>query len=206
MSTSADKKARVLGGPGGQRRRFPAISVLGGAAVLVGILLAGILMAGNRDTPGRAAQGESYRLAPRRYDPGVSTGQTEIVPEFRDGKIYVDLATVEEKGIVWFKIPDQPVRLPNGSSFDYLPVTVFVAPSGRVVAAVSFCEPCSGTSFHIRGDRLVCNVCGTQWRLEDLKGVSGGCLLFPPDQVNYRVGGGRLILDEQELRSWKPRI
>lgn len=206
MSANAEKKARVMGGPGGERRRFPVVGVFAGALVLVGIVLAGTLLSGSREIPGRAAEGGSYRLAPRRYDPAVRVEQADIVPEFRDGRIYVDLATVEEKGIVRFRIPNQPVRLPNGSDFDYLPVTVYVAPSGRVVAAVSFCEPCSGTSFHIRGDRLVCNVCGTQWRMEDLKGLNGGCLLFPPDEVNYRVEGGKLILDEQELRSWQPRI
>lgn len=205
MSTSR-KKARVMGGPAGEYHRFPAVAVIVGVVALLGVLLAGTFLWENGQTPGQAAKGGSYRLAPRRYDPALKVEQAEIAPEFRDGRIYVDLATVQEKGIIRFRIPNQPVRLPNGSNFDYLPVTVYVAPSGRVVAAVSFCEPCSGTSFHIRGDRLVCNVCGTQWRLEDLKGVVGGCLLFPPDEVNYRVEGGKLILDEQELRSWKPRI
>lgn len=205
MSTSR-KRARVMGGPAAGYHRFPAIAAIIGVVALLGVLVAGTFLWVNGQTPGQEAKGGSYRLVPRRYDPALKVEQAEIAPEFRGGRIYVDLATVQEKGIVRFRIPNQPVRLPNGSNFDYLPVTVYVAPSGRVVAAVSFCEPCSGTSFHIRGDRLVCNVCGTQWRLEDLKGVVGGCLLFPPDEVNYRVEGSKLILDEQELRSWKPRI
>jgi len=200
MGPVVDKKAKVMGKGGGQRRRVPLL-----VAVLVVVMLAGVVLV-DRGTPGSSSKGGSYNLGSRKYDPGRRIQQTEIVPDFRDGRIYVDLARVNERGIVSFKIPNQPVTLPNGTTFDYLPVTVYVAPSGRVVAAVSFCEPCSGTTFHIRGNRLVCNVCGTEWNLEDLRGISGGCVNFPPDEVRYQVEGGNLLLDEQELRSWKPRV
>ncbi len=56
---------------------------------------------------------------------------TDVKPEVRDGKVYVDLGEVDKGSLVQFKIENQPVTLPNGSSFDYLPVTAFVAPSAR---------------------------------------------------------------------------
>ncbi|MEW5935948.1 MAG: hypothetical protein AB1816_20385, partial [Bacillota bacterium] len=79
MSANAEKKARVMGGPGGERRRFPVVGVFAGAVVLVGIVLAGTLLSGSREIPGRAAEGGSYRLAPRRYDPAVRVEQADIV-------------------------------------------------------------------------------------------------------------------------------
>lgn len=201
----SDKKAVVMGKSPGRRRGFPVLPVSLAALLLAGLVaVAGLAARGGG--AGRDPAGGSYRVEARRYDPARRIEQTEVVPQFRDGKIYLDLATLRERGIVRFTVPDRPVTLPNGSRFDSLPVTAYIAPSGRVVAAVSFCEPCSGTRFHIRGDRLACNVCGTQWRLEDLKGITGGCLLYPPDEVGYRVEGDTLILDEQELRSWEPRI
>ncbi|HHY94886.1 MAG TPA: DUF2318 domain-containing protein [Firmicutes bacterium] len=195
---STRKKAKVLGR--GHQRRSPA-------RVLALVLAAGVvLLLAGMTWLGLAGRDSGYALGSRRYDPETRIQQTELVPEFRNGKVYVDLSTIKEKAIVRFEIPNQPVTLPNGSTFDSLPITAYVAPSGRLVAAVSFCEPCSGTTFHIQGDRLVCNVCGTQWKLEDLRGIYGGCLMYPPDEVKYQVEDGKLVLDEQGLRSWQPRM
>lgn len=191
------KKAKILG----ERKRPRAGRYL--LALAVVLALGGIVL--TLDPLGWFADKEGYNLGSRRFPPDQRIEQTEITPEFREGTIYVDLATVNEKGIVRFEIPNQTVTLPNGTTFDYLPVTVYVAPSGRVVAAVSFCEPCIGTTFHIRGSRLVCDVCGTEWTLDGLKGKTGGCVDYPPAEVSYKVEGGKILLDERELRSWKPR-
>ncbi|RJQ06876.1 MAG: DUF2318 domain-containing protein [Bacillota bacterium] len=202
---SRDKKARVIGtkpaGEGPGRRNMLRLGAAGVVVVALGLLALAAgplgLFAGD--------SGPYYKLSGRRYDPSQPLQQTAIEPEYRDGSIYLDLATLDREGIVVFSLPDRPLTLPNGTSFESMPVTAFVAPSGKVTAAVSFCEPCSGTSFHIRGDRLVCNACFTQWSLESLKGISGGCMDYPPDSVSYAVDGEYLVLDEWELRSWVPR-
>lgn len=98
--SNADKKAKVLGTTGRRRGRMPL--------VVLAVVAVGILLLANRML-GVSGKNSAYDLSSRRYDPAIRLQQTKIVPEFRDGKVYVDLATVNEKGIVRFEIPNQPV-------------------------------------------------------------------------------------------------
>lgn len=199
---SFGKRSRVLAKP----RKRPLIWPLAGLAAL---LVVGLVLTFTVDPLGLLGRDKdvpAFKLSPRQYDANGRLSETPVTPEFKDGKIYVDLAAVDKGGLVDFEIPNQTVRLSNGATFDSLPVIAYVAPTGKVVAAVSFCEPCAGNSFHITGNRLVCNVCGTEWSLEKLQGLSGGCTKYPPEQVSFSVEGGRMVLDEQQLRSWVPRL
>lgn len=200
-SGSGSKRDKVLGRT---RRRSWTAPLLG----LVVLIVAGVVLTLTVDPLGLLGRdaAPAFKLASRQYDPGQNVAGTPVTPVFKDGKVYVDLAAVAKNGFVRFELAGKKVALPNGATFDSLPVIVYVAPSGKVVAAVSFCEPCAGTSFHISGTRLVCNVCGTQWALEKLRGIAGGCVSYPPDQVAYSVDGGNLVLDEPQLRAWVPRI
>jgi len=74
-----------------------------------------------------------------------------------------------------------------------------------VVGAVSYCEPCRSSSFHIRDNELVCDSCYTRWEIETLKGIAGGCMAYPPEEINYQADNGMIILDENDIRSWTPR-
>jgi len=137
---------------------------------------------------------------------GKNIEMTMIQPKFEGGKIIVNLDDIKNRALIKFQIPNQQVVLPDtGTVFEYLPVMSYVSPEGRLVAAVSFCEPCDGENFHIEGDELVCNACGTRWDLNNLKGLSGGCPNNPPDEFNYKVEGDKVIFDEKALRAWKPR-
>jgi uncharacterized protein len=100
---------------------------------------------------------------------------------------------------------------PMPASFDLiqgngLPLLAYVAPSGRLVVATSMCEPCRSYQFHIEGNDLVCNTCFTHWDLNTLKGVSGGCLDFPPQEVKTVVQGGTIQVQQSDLEAWAPRI
>ncbi|MHB0980875.1 MAG: Fe-S-containing protein [Thermoleophilia bacterium] len=88
---------------------------------------------------------------------------------------------------------------------DALPLLSYVAPSGNLVVATSFCEPCRGTSFHIEGDALVCDVCFTRWDLNTLEGISGGCLLYPPEVVTSELRGDTVFVPQADLEAWLPR-
>lgn len=87
-----------------------------------------------------------------------------------------------------------------------IPLLAYITPSGRVVTAVSVCEPCNSTSFHIEGNQMVCNACFTRWDLETLKGISGGCLAYPPDILSHAVRDGKVAIKEMDLQNWKPRV
>lgn len=88
---------------------------------------------------------------------------------------------------------------------DDLPLLSYVAPSGNLVVATSFCEPCRGTSFHIEGDALVCDVCFTRWDLNTLKGLSGGCTDYPPEAVTAELRGDTVFVPAADVEGWAPR-
>lgn len=108
-------------------------------------------------------------------------------------------------------IPLDEVRKNKLVKFDYesgskaVPLTAWVAPSGQIKTAVRMCEPCNGTSFRIEGNTLVCNTCGTRWDLETLKGISGGCQKYPPEEIANAIDGDTVVFDEAPVVAWKPR-
>lgn len=86
-----------------------------------------------------------------------------------------------------------------------IPLISYVAPSGNLVVATSFCEPCKSTSFHIEGNTLVCNTCFTKWDLNTLQGVSGGCTAYPPQALTVQNQNGTIVVPTAALESWTPR-
>ena len=127
---------------------------------------------------------------------GGSITMTDLtVPAATDGRIALSLATIKEKRLVWFAY-----------GANKTPVLAYVAPSGQIVTAISMCEPCRSERFHIEGDELVCNACGTRWTLEDLKGISGGCPEYPPERLDNQIAGDKVTIDEKAVLDWKPRI
>lgn len=121
------------------------------------------------------------------------------------GDIVLNVNELKTKKSETFSIPGISFSLANGTPFNDLPLLAYISPSGNIVVATSLCEPCSGTTFHIEGDQLVCNSCGTRWTLDGLQGVSGGCTTYPPETVKYTVQGDKLIIKKADLQSWKPR-
>lgn len=87
-----------------------------------------------------------------------------------------------------------------------VPLIAYVTPSGAMKVAVRMCEPCNSTSFRVEGTQLVCNACGSRWELETSKGISGGCLGYPPDVLQTTLADGKLLVDEQTVSNWKRRV
>lgn len=118
------------------------------------------------------------------------------------------LAEVQAKKLVSVKYPRKTPfsgewqQLTGGS----LPLIAYIAPSGNLVVASSFCEPCRSNSFHIEGEDLVCDACGTRWDLSTLEGKSGGCTAYPPDPLNVQNVNGIITLNTADLEAWTPRV
>lgn len=121
------------------------------------------------------------------------------------GDIVLAMNQLKTSKTVTFNIQGINFSLANGSPFNYLPLLAYVSPKGNIVVATSLCEPCSGITFHVEGDQLVCNACGTRWTLDGLQGVSGGCTTYPPETVKYTVQGDKLIIKKADVQNWKPR-
>lgn len=136
---------------------------------------------------------------------GKSLQTSKIPAQIAGGKVSVNLDEIKNKQLVTFDVPGINFTLNNGTPFDYLPLLAYVSPKGNVVVATSLCEPCSGTTFSVNNDTLVCNSCGTTWELEGLKGIQGGCPQYPPEMMQYKAEGGKLVIDEAKLKAWQPR-
>ena len=122
---------------------------------------------------------------------------TDVSAKVENGKIFIPLDVVKEKKIVRFEYQG------NGAK---LPLLSYLTQTGKVVTAVSVCEPCRSTRFHVKENLIVCNSCYTEWNLETLKGIRGGCLKYPPDVIPSSVENGRILIDEKTVTQWKPRI
>ncbi|MEW6376069.1 MAG: Fe-S-containing protein [Thermodesulfobacteriota bacterium] len=138
----------------------------------------------------------------KRVASGVDyTGQTirmtDIQAKVENRKISIPLDVVMEKKMVRFEYESNGVKTP---------LLTYITPSGRVVTAVSMCEPCRSTRFHIQDKTLVCNACYTVWNLETLKGIQGGCLNYPPDVIPSTIEKDRIQIDEKIVTQWKPRV
>ncbi len=126
-----------------------------------------------------------------------ATKMTDVPCKVENGKISIPLSVVKEKKIVRFQYEGNGVKIPLLS---------YVTQTGKIVTAVSVCEPCRSTKFHIKEKLIVCNSCYTEWNLETLKGIKGGCLKYPPDVIPSSVENGQILIDEKAVTQWKPRV
>lgn len=129
---------------------------------------------------------QNQRIAMTRVDAATGGGYTEIP---------VDV--VKDKKVVYFEY---------SKAGKQVPLMAYITPSGKLVTAVSMCEPCRSTKFHIEGEEMVCNACGTRWTMEGLQGISGGCLAYPPDVVAHTIEGGKVRIQDTIILDWKPRV
>jgi uncharacterized membrane protein len=191
-STFEDKKEKVLGEKKG---KFPWMPV---SLVILAVALGGIVFWVIQGNSAANSKVPSQPKVTERVDyTGQTIRMTDIPAKVEDGKISIPLDVVMEKRMVYFEY--------NGNGIKF-PLLSYITQSGKVVTAVSMCEPCRSTRFHIEGKTLVCNACATQWNLETLKGIQGGCLNYPPDAIPSRVENGRILIDERLITQWKPRV
>jgi uncharacterized membrane protein len=190
-SSFQDKREKVLGE---QKRKFPWMLV---SLILVVFVLGGIaywLMWGRTSTQSNVP---SQKVTGRVDYTGQTISMVDIQAKVENGKISIPLDVVMEKKIVRFEYEGQGLKIPLLS---------YITLAGRVITAVSMCEPCRSTRFHIKDKTLVCNACYTEWNLDSLKGIRGGCIDYPPEVIPSTVEKGRVLIDEKVVLNWKPRV
>ena len=190
-SSFQDKREKVFGE---QKKKFPWMLV---SLILVACVLGGIaywLIPG-----GTSGQSNipSQKVTGRVDYTGQTISMVDIQAKVENGKISIPLDVVMEKKIVRFEYEGQGVKIPLLS---------YITLAGRVITAVSMCEPCRSTRFHIKDKTLVCNACNTEWNLDSLKGIRGGCIDYPPEVIPSTVEKGRVVIDEKVVVNWKPRV
>jgi uncharacterized membrane protein len=191
-SSFQDKKEKVLGEKKGKQRWIPiSLAVV---AVVLGVIGYWVFQGNTGSNPKVSSQ---PKVSEKVDYSGQTIRMTDIQSKVVNGKISIPLDLVKEKKMVRFEYENKGVKIPLLS---------YIAPSGRVVTAISMCEPCRSTRFHIQGKKIVCNACATEWDLETLKGIQGGCLNYPPEVIPSTVEKDQILIDEKVVRDWKPRV
>ena len=189
-----DKKEKVLGEK--KKSSWTMISLIIVAVALGGIAY-WIIEGSTPANSGVSSVSPQPKVSGKVDYTGQSISMTDIQPTVKSGKISIPLDLVLEKRLV---------RYEYETSGNKIPLLSYVTSSGKVITAVSMCEPCRSTRFHIEGKTIVCNACATKWNLETLKGISGGCLNYPPDVIPSVVDNGLIQIDEKTVVQWKPRV
>jgi uncharacterized membrane protein len=187
-----DKKEKVLGN---KKRRSYWVPL---SLAVIAVVLAGVaywVIKGGREADPRISS--QPKVSDRVDYAGQTIRMTDIQAKVEKGKISIPLDVVKEKKMVRFEYKNNGLRVPLLS---------YITQSGRVVTAVSMCEPCRSTRFHIEDKKIVCNACGTEWNLETLKGIQGGCLNYPPDIIPSTLEKGQIQIDEKIVTQWRPRV
>ncbi|KUO74190.1 MAG: hypothetical protein APF81_04695 [Desulfosporosinus sp. BRH_c37] len=171
-------------------------SIVGVVAVLV--IIGSYFLFGNSDNSNSSVKTAANIGQKVNYSSNDKLEQTVLDSKVENGKeIVTTLSTVMEKKFI------RTEYKANGKT---VPLTAFIQPDGKVMVAVSFCEPCKGDSFHISGNQIICNTCGTTWDLQTLKGIDGGCQTYPPQALTYSLNGDNLEIPQTVLDAWAPRV
>ena len=124
---------------------------------------------------------------------------TEIIPEIVDSEIRIPLELVDKHNIVSFELPNDEDVL--------VPLMAYITPSGRLFVGSSMCEPCRGRTFSLAGETLVCDACRTTYAIEDHEFIAGStvCGQYPPVNLNPRLEDGVIIIDLEDVLTWRSR-
>jgi uncharacterized protein len=186
-----DKKERVLGEK--KKSHWVLISL-----VIVAIGLGGVaywlIQNQTSSNPKIVSQ---PKLVDRVNYAGQTIPMVDVQAKVANGKISIPFNVVMEKKMVRFEYEGNGLKIPLLS---------YITMAGRVVTAISMCEPCRSTRFHIKDKTVVCNACYTEWNLETLEGIKGGCMNYPPEVIPNVVEKDQIKIDEKVVLEWKPRV
>ncbi len=185
------KRDRVTKNKGGGMPRY-VMFIFGAAIVTVlGVLLSSIL-----SSPTNSAIESQPVVSNDINYSNTGLQMVDVSSKVTNGKITLPLQLVKRNQFVAFKYTD-------GSRT--VPLLAYIAPDGKLVTAVSLCEPCRSTRFHIVGNNIMCNTCGTTWDLQNLQPVSGACGSYPPQVIPSRVVGNTVQIYVKSVANWQPR-
>jgi len=129
--------------------------------------------------------------------PSSPTQMFTIQSKVENGKIVIPLDIVKENKFVAFFY--------SGVN-STVPLLAYISEEGKIITAISMCEPCNSTTFHIKGEELICNSCGTTWNVDNMDAISGSCGKYPPDPIPSIVVGNEIQMDVSNVANWQRRI
>lgn len=174
-----------------KNKRTKTLLIIGFIAVLGGWLYTNLPESSNPTIKTQPVVMNPTAYPPTRQD------MISIASKVENGKIIIPLAAVKEKKFVAFNYV-APTKT--------VPLLAYISGEGKLVTAVSMCEPCDSKRFHIRGEQLVCNACDSTWELNTLQAISGACGRYPPDAIPSEVVADEVQIDEAIVARWQRRI
>ena len=177
-----------------QRRRTPLFIGIALAVVVAGVAIFLVSNQGAEDN----YFGES--VADARSYIGKLVSMTQIEPEIKDSSVVIPLEEVDSNSIVYFEVENDENEL--------VPLMAYITPTGRLFVGSSMCEPCRGRKFSLAGETMVCDTCKTTYDIETHEFISGvpACGSFPPVNMNPIVEQGNVVVDYNEILSWRARV
>lgn len=190
-SSFQDKKKEVLG----LKKRNPSWAVI---LLILIIVLGGVAYWRIQKDKGANLKVSSQPKVSGKIDySGQTVQMTDVTAMVEHGKITIPVHVFKGGKIIRFEYKGNGLRIP---------LLAYLTMAGRVVTAISMCEPCKSTRFHIRDKSMVCNTCYTEWNLDNLKGIQGGCMEYPPEVIPSTVENDKIVIDEKVVINWKPRV
>lgn len=187
-----DKREKVLGKQhDGGKNRTKLFLWIAGIALIGGWIYSNLPESGNPIIKA------SPVVTNAMYYSSTPLQMTPVLVKVENGKIIIPLDMLKEKKFVRFTYGDPSYGTP---------LLAYISSEGKIVTAISVCEPCNSTAFHIKGDKIICNSCGSTWELNDLEAVSGSCGRYPPDAVPNNIVGNEVQIDEQIVARWQRRV
>lgn len=190
-SSLSSKKEKVLGNEPASKFKLVNIVL---AVAFVGAIL--IYFSTTQTKEEKVISDQPEVMESNSYPPGNFTMKA-VNAVNQDGNIVISLDDVKQHKFVSFTYQGQ-----TGS----VPLLAYINEDGQVVTAVRMCEPCNSESFHINGDQLICDACGTTWEINNLNAISGSCGKYPPDPIPSKVVGNEIRINENSVIGWSRRI
>ncbi len=186
------KRSKVLQGSKKKNNTSKYISIIGAASIIAVIWYFAV-----QPSKEEKIIDKQPKVTGRIIYPSTRFDLTYTLAFAKGNKIILPLDLIKEKKLVKFDF------LSNGEK---IPLLAYLTEDGKVVTAISMCEPCNSTAFHIIGDNIICNSCGTTWNLNNLNAVSGSCSKYPPDPLTSKVVGNEIQIDRSLVDNWTRRI
>lgn len=141
--------------------------------VLLVMFLAGLVLA----AAGCTGSGSNKPKGPvkARWIAAAVTGDTVSIPK----------STVDSYTHVHFNVPY------SGHQLAFMAYDL----NSKIYVRANVCPPCGSIGFTLSGNTLVCDTCGTTFEAATGRGISGGCVAYPKEEVPYALQGDNMVMN-----------
>ncbi len=120
-----------------------------------------------------------------------------------------DISFTEESGELVFPLAElkrnKLIRFEYKGGKTPRHVLAYLAPTGQLVTAISVSEHCGSTEFKIKGDKIYCARCPSNWDMMTMEAF-GCCSKYYPDPIPSRIVGADVHIPAALVEKWAGRM